>query len=250
MGCGAKEESEKNSKEKKRERGRGGNAQFPRSHPYSSPSFFFFLLTSLCAVPTIWTPGAGYLNCGQKRFSSFHRISIHKNVSITLLRISLKPHTIAVLVSILTKNVTLTLLHFYFFDLLHPCNNCHFKSLLGSFTIKGRSVGYFSEDLGRAPPQIFFDKLLGHTRRMSCFIVSRCGWAWWMCFRGYITSTSWQRGMSFRTVASMKRKCEREWLAWEKQNIFPFLSTGFWPSAASSSLISSWQVLSLWLWVM
>ena len=92
---GVRREGRERERNKKEKRGRGGEKGTPSSlapTPTPHPRCFFSLLTSLCAVPTIWTPGAGYLNCGQKRFSSFHRISIHKNFSITLLRISLKPH--------------------------------------------------------------------------------------------------------------------------------------------------------------
>ena len=91
---GVRREGRNEKKNKKKKDGEGERRErlVPSLSPYPTPSLFFFLLTSLCAIPTIWTPGAGYLNCGQKRFSSFHRISIHKNFSITLLRISLKPH--------------------------------------------------------------------------------------------------------------------------------------------------------------
>ena len=91
---GVRREGRNEKKNKKKNGGEGERRErlVPSLWPYPTPSLFFFLLTSLCAIPTIWTPGAGYLNCGQKRFSSFHRISIHKNFSITLLRISLKPH--------------------------------------------------------------------------------------------------------------------------------------------------------------
>ena len=49
----------KNKKEE-RERERGGNGVPLFSPPFSPHrSFFFLLLTSLCAVPTIWTSGTG-----------------------------------------------------------------------------------------------------------------------------------------------------------------------------------------------
>ena len=56
MECGAKKESEKNNKEKKRERERerGLESLVPSSSALPHPLVVvFFLLTSLCAVPTI-----------------------------------------------------------------------------------------------------------------------------------------------------------------------------------------------------
>ena len=50
--CGAKEESEKKIR---RKRGRGTSSPLP--HPLV---VFLCLLTPLCDVPTIWTPGTGY----------------------------------------------------------------------------------------------------------------------------------------------------------------------------------------------
>ena len=93
-------ERERNKKEGKRER--EGNAYLPRPQPYPTPSLFvfFFLLTSLCAVPTIWTPGTGYGIVARKGclvFIVFLSITTSfQNISITLLQISLKPHNIRI----------------------------------------------------------------------------------------------------------------------------------------------------------
>ena len=92
-------ERERKKKEGKRER--EGNAYLPRPQPYPTPSLFvFFLLTSLCAVPTIWTPGTGYGIVARKGclvFIVFLSITTSfQNISIKLLQISLKPHNIRI----------------------------------------------------------------------------------------------------------------------------------------------------------
>ena len=99
--CGAKEESEKETK--RRERGRERRERLPPSSsalPHPVVVCFFFLLTSLCAVPTILTPGTGYGIVARKGclvFIVFLSITTSfQNISITLLQISLKPHNIRI----------------------------------------------------------------------------------------------------------------------------------------------------------
>ena len=95
---GRARKKQKGGKEGERE----GNAYLPRPQPYLTPSLFvfFFLLTSLCAVPTIWTPGTGYGIVARKGclvFIVFLSITTSfQNISITLLQISLKPHNIRI----------------------------------------------------------------------------------------------------------------------------------------------------------
>ena len=79
--CGAKEESEKETK--RRERGRERRERLPPSssalpHPVVVCFFFFAHISLRCphdlnAWNRLW-------NCGKKRLSCFHRISIHNNV--------------------------------------------------------------------------------------------------------------------------------------------------------------------------
>ena len=58
---GARRETSESEEKLRRKRGRGREERtaFLCFHPLSHPIafFFFLLLTSLCAVPTIWTPG-------------------------------------------------------------------------------------------------------------------------------------------------------------------------------------------------
>ena len=129
MGCGAKEESEKNNKEKKRERGRGGNVQFPRSHPYSSPSLFFFSAHISLRSPhnlNAWSRLPA--KKGSPVFTVFLCIKTSsQNISITLLQISLKLHNSRIRQHSNIKTRPSLYCIFYFFDLLHE----------GSSTIKG-----------------------------------------------------------------------------------------------------------------
>ena len=94
-------ERERNKKEGKREREKGTPTSLVLSPtPPRRCLFFFFLLTSLCAVPTIWTPGTGYEIVARKGclvFIVFLSITTSfQNISITLLQISLKPHNIRI----------------------------------------------------------------------------------------------------------------------------------------------------------
>lgn len=54
--CGLNEES-------KKKEGQGERRELALT-PTRLPRFFFFLLTSFCTVPMIWTPGTGYAKGG------------------------------------------------------------------------------------------------------------------------------------------------------------------------------------------
>ena len=72
-------ERERNKKEGKRER--EGNAYLPRPQPYPTPSLFVFFFAHISLrCPHDLNAWNRLRNCGKKRLSCFHRISIHNNV--------------------------------------------------------------------------------------------------------------------------------------------------------------------------